>query len=150
MTVDRDLATLPMWDQPGVHDIYRRWRAVTDSYGRAGEDADRVLCAEAWVTPADALALYVRPDELHQSFNFAFLEPVDAAAMRTRSRRRSRAVGEVGAPQTWVLSNHDVVRHASRLGFRQVPGPLHRRDRPRRPAAGRRRSGCAGPAPRRR
>jgi alpha-glucosidase len=99
---------------------------VTDSYGRAGEDADRILCAEAWVTPADALALYVRPDELHQSFNFAFLvSPWIASEMRHEIAASLRAVGEVGAPQTWVLSNHDVVRHASRLGFPQVPGPLH-------------------------
>ena len=28
------------------------------------------------------------------------------------------------APQTWVLSNHDVVRHASRLGYDPVPGLL--------------------------
>jgi alpha-glucosidase len=33
-------------------------------------------------------------------------------------------VAEIGAPQTWVLSNHDVVRHASRLGYEPVPGPL--------------------------
>ncbi len=38
-----------MWDQPGVHDIYRRWRKVTDSYAVEGQDADRILCAEAWV-----------------------------------------------------------------------------------------------------
>ncbi|MDO1767623.1 hypothetical protein Q2354_27285, partial [Escherichia coli] len=63
----------PMWDQPGVHDIYRRWRQVTDSYAVEGEDADRILCAEAWVTPAESLAAYVRPDELHQGFNFPFL-----------------------------------------------------------------------------
>ena len=40
---------LPMWDQPGVHDIYRRWRKITDSYAVDGQDADRILCAEAWV-----------------------------------------------------------------------------------------------------
>jgi alpha-glucosidase len=114
-----------MWDQPGVHDIYRRWRKVTDSYAVEGEDADRVLCAEAWVTPAEALAQYVRPDELHQSFNFGFLmSPWIATELRREIAASLKAVEEVGAPQTWVLSNHDVVRHASRLGFPQVPGPL--------------------------
>ena len=44
---------LPMLDQPGVHDIYRRWRKVTDSYAVEGEDADRILCAEAWVWPTE-------------------------------------------------------------------------------------------------
>src|SRR5690349_35887 len=37
---------LPMWDQPGVHDIYRRWRKLTDSYAVDGQDADRILCGE--------------------------------------------------------------------------------------------------------
>jgi alpha-glucosidase len=116
---------LPMWDQPGVHDIYRRWRKVTESYAVEGEDADRILCAEAWVVPADALAAYVRPDELHQSFNFAFLmSPWIASAMKQEIEASLQAVAEFGSPQTWVMSNHDVVRHASRLGFEPVPGRL--------------------------
>ena len=114
-----------MWDQPGVHDIYRRWRKVTDSYAVDGQDADRILCAEAWVWPTDALAQYVRPDELHQSFNFGFLmSPWIASALRTEITASLEAVEAVGAPQTWVLSNHDVVRHASRLGFDPVAGRL--------------------------
>ncbi|ROR91938.1 glycoside hydrolase family 13 protein [Nocardioides aurantiacus] len=114
----------PMWDQPGVHDIYRRWRTVTDSYARPGEDADRILCAEAWVTPAEALAAYVRPDELHQGFNFPFLvTPWLAPALRASITDSLAAVAPHGAVQTWVLSNHDVVRHASRLGFEPTPGP---------------------------
>ena len=116
---------LPMWDQPGVHDIYRRWRKITDSYAVEGEDADRILCAEAWVWPTDALAQYVRADELHQSFNFGFLmTPWIASELREEIAASLEAVETVGAPQTWVLSNHDVVRHASRLGYEPVPGPL--------------------------
>ncbi len=114
----------PMWDQPGVHDIYRRWRQVTDSYAVAGEDADRILCAEAWVTPAESLAAYVRPDELHQGFNFPFLvTPWLAREQRTSITESLAAVAPYEAVQTWVLSNHDVVRHASRLGFEPTPGP---------------------------
>ncbi len=117
---------LPMWDQPGVHDIYRRWRKITDSYARDGEDADRILCAEAWVRPAEAMARYVRPDELHQAFNFGFLMSSWIAEELQRNITESLdVVAEVGAPQTWVLSNHDVVRHASRLGFDPKPGPVH-------------------------
>ncbi len=75
--------------------------------------------------PTDALAQYVRPDELHQSFNFGFLmSPWIASALRTEITASLEAVEAVGAPQTWVLSNHDVVRHASRLGFDPVPGRL--------------------------
>jgi alpha-glucosidase len=116
-------AQAPMWDQPGTHDIYRRWRQITDEYARPGEDADRILCAEAWVRPADALARYVRGDELHQSFNFEFLmTPWLAADLRHTISETLGAAEAVGAPQTWVLSNHDVVRHASRLGFEQSHG----------------------------
>jgi alpha-glucosidase len=116
-------ALAPMWDQPGVHDIYRRWRRLVDSYARSGEDADRILCAEAWVLPGEALARYVRSDELHQSFNFEHLmTPWLADDQRAAISRSLAQAASVGAPQTWVLSNHDVVRHASRLGFPQQPG----------------------------
>ncbi len=103
----------PMWDQEGVHDIYRQWRAVLDGY-----PGDRILVAEAWVEPADRLAAYVRPDEMHQAFNFEFLEAAWTAAAQHEVIGRSLAASAaVGAPTTWVLSNHDVVRHASRLGL---------------------------------
>lgn len=112
----------PMWDQPGVHDIYRRWRRIAEEYRIEGKDADRILCAEAWVTPSAALAQYVRPDELHQSFNFAFLGTAwNAPALRAVIHDSLTAAQSVGAPQTWVLSNHDVVRHASRLAFEHDP-----------------------------
>ncbi len=128
-------AQSPMWDQPGVHDVYRRWRQITDEYARPGEDPgggagpwaandrDRILCAEAWVKPAEALASYMRADELHQSFNFEFLmTPWLAEDLRDTISRTLSAAESVGAPQTWVLSNHDVVRHATRLGYEQTPG----------------------------
>jgi alpha-glucosidase len=103
----------PFWDQDGLHDIYREWRAVLDSY-----PGQRAMVAEAWVTPADRLARYVRADEFHQAFNFAFLETSwRAADLRASIAACLDANGSVGAPATWVLSNHDVVRHASRLGF---------------------------------
>ncbi|MCM0641506.1 glycoside hydrolase family 13 protein [Cellulomonas wangsupingiae] len=109
----------PMFDQDGVHDIYRSWRRVLDAY-----DGDRAMVAEAWVEPLSRLARYVRPDEMHQAFNFAFL----AAGWHAPSLRRvidaSFAANDaVGAPTTWVMSNHDVVRHASRLG---LTDPTHR------------------------
>ncbi len=111
----------PMWDQPGVHDIYRSWRRLADTYSVPGQDSDRILCAEAWVEPSDALARYVRPDELHQSFNFHFLlTPWNATSLRQSITDSLQQADAVGAPQTWVLSNHDVVRHVSRLGRADV------------------------------
>ncbi len=106
----------PMWDQDGVHEIYRGWRKVLDSYG----EPDRILCAEAWVKPVQRVARYVRGDEMHQAFNFEFLDAHwDARQLRTVIEASLRSNDAVGAPTTWVLSNHDVVRHASRLGLDQ-------------------------------
>jgi alpha-glucosidase len=69
------------------------------------------------VSSPERLAHYLRPDELHTAFNFDFLRcPWSAAALRRSIDDSLAAVAEVGAPATWVLSNHDVVRHVSRLG----------------------------------
>ncbi|NCT90172.1 glycoside hydrolase family 13 protein [Cellulomonas sp. APG4] len=107
----------PMWDQDGVHEIYRSWHRVLAEY-----DGDRCLVAEAWVEPLSRLARYVRPDEMHQAFNFSFLTTLwRADELRTVVTESLVANDVVGAPTTWVLSNHDVVRHASRLGL-EVPG----------------------------
>ncbi|MDZ8202268.1 glycoside hydrolase family 13 protein [Microbacterium sp. SSW1-59] len=106
-------ADVPYWGQPGVHEIWRDWRTVLEEY-----DGDRALCAEAWMPSPDITALWVRPDEMHQAFNFPYLEtPWNAPALRKVITDSLRAFGGVGAPATWVLSNHDVVRHASRLAL---------------------------------
>ncbi|MET0424549.1 MAG: glycoside hydrolase family 13 protein [Actinoplanes sp.] len=103
----------PMWDQEGVHEIYQQWRSVLDEY-----ESPRILVAEAWVAPASRLARYVRPDEMHQAFNFSFLEAQwKPSALRAVIDDSLAANDEVGATTTWVLSNHDVVRHATRLGY---------------------------------
>ena len=103
----------PMFDQPGVHEIYREWNAVLAEY-----DGDRALVAEAWVEPLSSLADYVRPDEMQQAFNFPYLTTAwDASALRATIAESYRVYDAVGAPCTWVLSNHDVVRHATRLAL---------------------------------
>ncbi|GGW62628.1 glycoside hydrolase family 13 protein [Streptomyces griseoloalbus] len=102
--------THPLYDRDEVHEIYRDWRKILDAYS-----PPRMAVAEAWV-PGDRRALYARPDELGQAFNFEYLQtPWDAGELRqviTDSLATARAAG---ASATWVLSNHDVVRHASRL-----------------------------------
>ena len=108
---------IPYWDQDGVHEIYRSWRQVLDSYG----GPERILCAEAWVEPQERAVLYTRPNEMHQAFNFDFLgTPWIAEDLVAVIERSLIAADSVGAPSTWVLSNHDVVRHATRLGY--APG----------------------------
>jgi alpha-glucosidase len=104
---------VPYWGQPGVHEVYRDWHRLLGEYL-----GDRALCAEAWRPTADETAMWVRPDEMHQAFNFPYLETQwDAPALRAVIDESMRAFSAVGAPTTWVLSNHDVVRHASRLAL---------------------------------
>jgi alpha-glucosidase len=108
-----DEPDVPYWGRPAVHDVYRDWHGILAEY-----DGDRALCAEAWRPTPDETALWVRPDEMHQAFNFPYLTTEwDAAALRAVIDESLRAFSAVGAPSTWVLSNHDVVRHASRLAL---------------------------------
>ncbi len=103
----------PFWDRDGVHEINRRWRSILDSYD------DRMMVAEAWVAP-DRLPMYLRPDEYHQSFNFDLLTAKWSAAEFAQVIASSVAEAEkIGAASTWVLSNHDVMRHATRYGLDQ-------------------------------
>ncbi|MEU8248325.1 glycoside hydrolase family 13 protein [Nonomuraea sp. NPDC048916] len=103
---------LPFFDQDGVHEIHRSWRAILDSY-----EGERIGVAEAWAPTPERLARYVRPDELHQAFNFHFLNtPWDAHLFRGVIDESLATTALVGAPATWVLSNHDVKRHVTRYG----------------------------------
>jgi len=105
--------TEPYWGLDGVHEIYRDWHRVLADY-----PGDRALVAEAWVAPLERTALWVRPDEMSQAFNFSYLlTPWNAEQLRSVIDESLAAFGGVGAPSTWVLSNHDVVRHATRLAL---------------------------------
>ncbi len=103
----------PMFGQPDLHAIYRSWREVLAEYG-----PDRILCAEANVDSLERMSNWVRADQMHHAFNFPYLEsPFAAAALRPVIDESLRAFGAVNATSTWVLSNHDVVRHATRFGY---------------------------------
>ncbi len=103
----------PFWDRDDVHEIIRGWRRVLDSY-----PGDRMMVAEAWVPTAERLAKYLRPDEYHQSFNFNFLQSEwTVASKRAAIESAVIAARAVGSAPTWVLSNHDVVRHTTRYGL---------------------------------
>jgi len=108
----------PHWDREDLHDIYRDWRRIADSYTPV-----RMFVAEAWVDGARRLVRYVRPDELHTAFNFDFLaSPWLPGPIRSTIEQTLAAHESVGAAPTWVLSNHDVARHVSRYARPQVPG----------------------------
>lgn len=103
---------VPYWGQPGVHDAIRRFRRVIDEY------EDRAMCAEASMSPLPRLAMWVRPDEYHQSFNFDYMHSkYEAGAIKKIVTDSIVEYGKVGASSTWVLSNHDGIRHATRLGI---------------------------------
>lgn len=110
-----DSATHPAWDQDGVHAIYRGWRSVAAEY-----DPEPVFIAEAWVADNERLARYLRPDELHTAFQFDFLRaPWRASSLREVIDDATAAAASVGAPPTWVLSNHDVTRTVTRYARSQ-------------------------------
>jgi len=102
----------PHLDRDELHDVYRAWRKVADSYA-----GTRVLVGEVWLDDAERFAAYLRPDEMHTAFNFDVMaQPWDAAALRASVDRTLAAHRGVGAPATWVLSNHDVTRPVTRYG----------------------------------
>ncbi len=102
----------PMWFQESVHPIFRKWRVILDSY-----PGDRAMCGEAYVLPLSFMALWVRADEFNQTFNFRFLDSEWKPEILFNTINESfTAFDGVGAPSTWVLSNHDIIRHASRMG----------------------------------
>ncbi|MFF1818327.1 glycoside hydrolase family 13 protein [Kribbella sp. NPDC058245] len=106
----------PFYDQPGVHTIHERWRAIADEYAGTAQ-GPRVFVAEAWLSPPERLAQYVRPHELHSAFNFDALRAAwDAKDLREVIDRSTGSLWAVGAPATWVLSNHDTIRHRTRYG----------------------------------
>ncbi|MBC9715045.1 alpha-glucosidase [Streptomyces sp. TRM66268-LWL] len=109
---DPDPTDLPYQDVEEVHDVYRSWRKILDSY-----EGERTFVGEVWLPSPEQSARYLRPDELHSAFNFDFLCcPWDASALRQVIDSTFALHEPVGAPPTWVLSNHDTIRHVTRYG----------------------------------
>ncbi|TDC64437.1 glycoside hydrolase family 13 protein [Micromonospora sp. KC207] len=107
---------LPYFDQDEVHEIYRAWRPILDSY-----PGGRIAVAEAWAETPQRLARYIGPDELHQAFSFDFLDATwSADSFRKVIDTALAEATIVGAPTTWVLSNHDKQRHVTRYGDGEV------------------------------
>ena len=112
--------TNPLWDRPEVHDIYREWREIFNEY-----EPPRFAVAEAWVHP-DHQYLYASPDELGQVFNFEFAKALwSAADFKHAIREGLESARRSGSTTTWVMSNHDVPRHATRYALPQVPAVTH-------------------------
>ena len=107
----------PNTDRDELHDIYRSWRAIADGYAASDGHGDRVLVGEIWLPDTARFAKYLRPDEMHTAFNFDFMaRPWSATELRESITSMLAAHAPVGAPSTWVLSNHDVTRPVTRYG----------------------------------
>ena len=97
-------------NQPEVHDVMRRWRAIADAY------EERVLLGETYVYDLEALVRYygTGTDELHLGFNIPFIKAdLDAAAMREIVEWMEDRLPEAAWP-VWTGSNHDAGRLATR------------------------------------
>lgn len=106
----------PLWDRDEVHDVYAEWRKVFNEY-----DPPRTAVAEAWVAP-HRQARYSSPEGLGQTFNFDLLRAgFNAEDFHTIIARNLAAAAEINGSITWVFSNHDVVRHATRYGLPDDP-----------------------------
>ena len=102
-----DLA-FPIIDQPQVHDVYRKWRAILNEY-----QPDRVLVGE--IFEPQRQSRYILPDQLNMAF--ALIRARWDASMWRRAIDVDRnALHGPGQAPSWTLSNHDVIRHVTRLG----------------------------------
>ena len=102
------ISTYNMWNQDAVLDVYTGWHALLDTY-----PGDRMLVGEVYLLDPLRVAEFTAPGRLHQAFNFSVLHaPFDATALQATL---TQALALFDSP-TWVLSNHDVVRHATRYG----------------------------------
>jgi alpha-glucosidase len=102
----------PFTDRDELHDVYRSWRTLADAY-----PGERILIGELWLQDAARFARFLRPDEMHTAFNLQFLAcPWEPNQLRECIDSTLAVHAPVGAPATWVLSNHDVTRHVTRYG----------------------------------
>lgn len=103
----------PVWDRDEVHEVYKGWRKVFDRY-----DPPRTAVAEAWVDDPGRRARYASIEGLGQTFNFDLLRAdFNAASFKEIIDHNLHLAEGADTSTTWVLSNHDVIRHATRYGL---------------------------------
>jgi alpha-glucosidase len=112
VSVMKDDGTDDLFDRDEVHEIYKSWRKVFNEY-----NPPRVAVAEAWVH-ANRRAAYASTEGLGQSFSFDLaFTPWNLKKFKSTIDYNLKASAETGSSNTWVFSNHDVIRHATRFGL---------------------------------
>ncbi len=113
-------------NRPETHERLRRIRSLIDAY-----PGDRMAIGEIYLLDtAQVASHYGSNDELHLCFNFGPLfAKFDAASWRTVVDDTISSLDPIGAWPTWVLSNHDNPRHATRYGTGQDPSDAAARAR---------------------
>ena len=140
----------PTTDRDELHDIYRSWRAIADSYPGDPDPRGRGVAARC---RSGSPAICVRTSSTPRSTSISWPGRGRRRAAGIDRRARSRRTRPIGAPATWVLSNHDVTRPVTRYGRdgqllrvpREAPRDAHR-PRARSPAGPRRGAARRGPA----
>ena len=99
--------------QRRTFDLLRDIRGVLDEY-----PGERMIVGEINLSDHELIAEYYGSGtQLHLAFNFVPLHaPWDAAVWRSVVTQISRAYEPADAWPTWVLSNHDQIRHRTRYG----------------------------------
>ena len=102
-------------DQPEVHDVIRRMRALLDEYD------DRMMVGEIYLHNEQLMTYYGADfDEVHLPFNFQLiLAPWEAQTVRRLVDQYEADLPAGGWPN-WVLGNHDQHRVATRVGAAQA------------------------------
>ncbi|MFF7653334.1 glycoside hydrolase family 13 protein [Streptomyces sp. NPDC007983] len=120
----RDSVNPLAWNQPEIHEEWRRWRAICDEYA-ARDGNDRLLVGEVSVPTPLEQAKYVRSDELHQAFFFHLLTaPWNPDVFRKVISEAMRDIADTGSTVTWVLNNHDQVRTVTRYAGEPATGEV--------------------------
>lgn len=108
---------LPVYstDQPEVHDIVKKMRALADEY------KGKVIIGEIYL-PYEKLMSYYGGDNdgIHLPFNFTLINIDWDAKIIADAIQAYEAALPANAWPNWVLSNHDRPRIASRIGEAQA------------------------------
>jgi alpha-glucosidase len=103
------------YHRPEVHEIYRSWRILLDSYPADKFPGARTAIGEVWADSADTLRPYLGPGGLPQVFNFELVQAAWSAPALRAAIDATNAFAD-GSRAPWVIGNHDVDRPVSRWG----------------------------------